>query len=445
MTGEDGRQVFAAVLPQQDIERLCAQCGVIARPRQLHLGRLVRAMVLAAGTPGGAYQADSLRSDLEVEVPRVARSAVYRWLDEPLEPFMTALADRALAYARAQQVDLAGLLGGVKDWSLVDATTVTVRDAWRDAFPGTGDSAALKVHTVLSVGGGAPVHDHLGPAREPDSRHLQIDESWQGDGLLADLASASWARLRACNTHGVRLVMHLNDHWKPQVDAIARGRVTQAFCPGTDLDGWLDQEIRRLDGQAIDADGRVGSPKDALHLRRVGVPTPQGYGFCLPHLPPRIGPRQVADLYRVRWEVERSLKLDQSVHRLDQMDAERPGSVKTLWQASLIAAMMTALLAHTHHARLRPPREGRPRTEAPLHPRRIALQLAASGQAIAQALDLKGAAAKRRWQPIAALLMPSGKDPHGRRRPSVWDQLRGWKRQPVARKRANRNDRQAAA
>jgi hypothetical protein len=445
MTGEDVRQVFEAVLPQQEIERLCAQCGVIERQRKLHLGMLVRAMVIAAGTPGGAYQADILRSYLEFEVPRVARSAFYRWFDEPLEQFMTALADRALAYARAQQVDLAGILGGVKDWYLVDSTTVTVRDALRDEFPGTGNYAALKVHKVLSVGCGAPVHYHFSPAREHDSRHLQIDESWQGYGLLADLAYASLARLRACNTHGVRFVIRLKDNWKPKVDAIARGQVTQEFCPGTDLDVLLDKEILRLDGQAIDADVRVGSTKDALHLRLVGVHTPKGYCFFLTNLSPRIGPRQVADLYRVRWEVELSIKLDKSVHRLDQIDAERPCSVKTLLHASLIASIITALLAHTHNARLRPPQEGMPRTEAPLHPRRIALQLAVSCQSIAQALDLKGAAAKRRWQQIAALLMHSGKDPNWRRRPSVLDQLRGWKRQPVARKRANRNDLQAAA
>src|SRR5512132_122060 len=281
MTGEDVRQVFETILPQQDIERLCAQCGVIERQRKLHLGMLVRAMVIAAGTPGGAYQADILRSYLEFEVPRVARSAFYRWFDEPLEQFMTALADRALAYARAQQVDLAGILGGVKDWYIVDSTTVTIRDALRDEFPGTGDYAALKVHKVLSVGCGAPVHYHLSPAREHDSRHLQIDESWQGYGLLADLAYASLARLRACNAQGVRFVIRLKDNWKPKVDYIARGQVTQEFCPGTDLDVLLDKEILRLDGQAIDADVRVGDPRDPLHLRLVGVHTPKGYGFFL--------------------------------------------------------------------------------------------------------------------------------------------------------------------
>jgi hypothetical protein len=78
----------------------------------------------------------------------VARSACYRWFDEPLERFMAALADRALAYARAPPVALAGPRCGVKAWSSVDATTVTVRDALREACPGTGDDAAITGHTV---------------------------------------------------------------------------------------------------------------------------------------------------------------------------------------------------------------------------------------------------------------------------------------------------------
>jgi hypothetical protein len=445
MTGEDVREVFEAILPQQDIEQLCAQCGVIERQRKLHLGMLVRAMVIAAGTPGGAYQADILRSYLEFAVPRVARSAFYRWFDEPLDQFMGALADRALAYARAQQVDLTGILGGVKDWYIVDSTTVRVRDALRDEFPGAGAYAALKVHKVLSVGCGAPVSYHFSPAREHDSRHLTIDESWRGCGLLADLAYASLARLRACNDHGVRFVIRLKDNWKPKVDHLARGHVSPEFFPGTDLDALLEQDILVLDGRAIDADVHVGGTTHPLHLRLIGVHTPKGYCFFLTNLPPRLGPRQVAALYRVRWEVELSIRLDKSVHRLDQVDAERPCSVKTLLHASLIASIIAALLAHTHNVQTRPSQAGAPRTEAPLHPRRLALQLAVSCQSIAQAFDLKGAQAKRRWQEIAALLMHSGKDPNWRRRPSVLDQLRGWKRQPVGRTQPHRGDLKAAA
>jgi hypothetical protein len=64
-------------------------------------------------------------------MPPVARSAFSPWFDAPLEQFMAALAKRALAYARAQQGDLSGALGGVTDWSIVEATTVRGRDALR--------------------------------------------------------------------------------------------------------------------------------------------------------------------------------------------------------------------------------------------------------------------------------------------------------------------------
>jgi putative transposase len=445
MTGEDVRHVFEALLPREEIDRLCMPCGVIERQRQLDLGMLVRAMGISAGTPGGAYQADVLRSYLEGEVPPVARSAFYRWFDEPLERFTAALAERAVAYARAPQVDLSGPLCGVKDWYIVDSTTVRVRDALREEFPGTGEYAAIKVHTVLSVGCGAPVRYHFSPAREHDSRPLSIDESWRGYGLLADLGYASMERLRACEAHGVPCVIRLKDHWKPKVDSIARGQVTQTFFPGTTLDTLLAEAILMRDGRAIDADVQVGGDKHPLPLRLIGVHTPTGYGCFLTNLPPRIGPRQVADLYRVRWEVERSIRLDTSVHRLDEVDAERPCSLKTLLHASLIASTIAALLAHTHHRQTRPSQAGAPRTEAPLHPRRLALQLAVSCQSIAQAFDLQGSEGTQRWDKIAALLTHSGKDPHWRRRPSVLDQRRGWKRQPVVRQPSSQHHLRAVA
>jgi putative transposase len=437
MTGDEVRQVFEAMLPQEEIDRLCEEFGVIERQRKLNLGMFVRAMVISAGTPGGAYQADALRSYLEFEVPSVARSAFYRWFDEPLERFMEALAQRVLAYAQAQQIDLSGPLSGVKDWYIVDSTTVTVRDALREEFPGTGDYAAIKVHKVLSVGCGAPVRYHFSPAREHDSRHLTIDESWRDCGLLADLAYASLDRLRACEAHGVRFVIRLKDNWKPKVDHIARGQVAQEFLRGTDLDVLLEDHVLLLDGRAIDADVHVGKGQEAVQLRLVGVHTPKGHGFFLTNLPPRIGPRQVADLYRVRWEVELSIKLDKSVNRLDAIDAERPCSLKTLLHASLMASTIAAILAHTHHLQTRPQQPGALRMEAPLHPRRLALQLAMSCQSMAQAFDLKGVEAQRHWDKIAAILTHSGKDPNWRRRPSVLDQLRGWKRQPIARQKTN--------
>jgi hypothetical protein len=229
------------------------------------------------------------------------------------------------------------------------------------------------------------------------------------------------------------------------VDYIARGQVTQEFFPGTDLDGLLDGETLVLDGRALDADVHVGGDKHPRHLRLVGIQTPKGYCFFLTNLPPRIGPRQVADLYRVRWEVELSIRLDKSVRGLDEIDSERPCSLKTRLHASLIASTIAALLAQTHNVKTRPKHSSDPWMEAPLHPRRLALQLAVSCQSIAQAFDLKGVEAKRRWGKIAELLTHAGRDLDWRRRPSVLDQLRDWKRQPAAQDKNPSHRQQMAA
>jgi hypothetical protein len=171
---------------------------------------------------------------------------------------------------------------------------------------------------------------------------------------------------------------------------VARGQVTPDFFPGTDLDALLEADLLRLDGKALDADGHVGTGKEAWPLRLVGVQTPKGDCCFLTNLPPRIGPRPVADLSRVRWAVELSIKLDKSVNRLDAIDSERPCSLKTRLPAALMASTIATLLAHTHHLKPRPTQAGQPRMEAPLHPRRLAWQLAVSCQSIAHTCNLKG-------------------------------------------------------
>jgi hypothetical protein len=328
----------------------------------------VRAMVISAGTPGGASPAEVLRSSLACDVPPVARSACSRWCDAPLERCMGARAERALADARAQPVELSGPRCGVQEWSMLAATPVTVRDARRAACPGTGGSATITGHTGLSVGGGAPVQSQCSPAREHDSRHLTGEESWRGCGLRADLASASLERLQACEAHGVRCVIRLHEHGKPNGDDVARGPVTQACFPGTDLAALLADDILVRDGRTSDADGHGGTGNERVPVRLVGVHTPQGSGVFRTHLPPRIGPRQVAARSRGRGEVERSFRLDTSVNRLDALDAEHPCTLKALWHASRIASTIAALLAHTYHGHTQPQEAGTPRTEAPLHP-----------------------------------------------------------------------------
>ena len=371
MTGAAGRQRFEARLLQDVMDRLCQPCGVIARRRTRPRGMVGRAMVMSAGTPGGAYQADVGRAYLECAGPRVTGAACERWFDQP----------RAAGLA----------------------------------------------------------------AREQDSRPLQRADAWRGEGWLADWAAARLARRRACDADAVRGVSRRPAHWQPTGDDSARGPLSPEGLPGTDREARLEAEPLVRDGRTLDADVPLGGTPPPLHRRRVGVPPSTGDGFGRTPRPPRLGPRQVAARDRVRWEGDRRLRLDPSGPRLDAVATAPPGALKTRLEAALLASPRAALLAHTQHLQTRPSPTGSPRTAAPRHPRRLALPWAVSCQASAEACPRHAVVAKRRWEKIAAWLTPAGKDPHGRRRPSLLAQFRGWKRQPVVRKHTNPRHVQAAA
>lgn len=368
---------------------------------------------------------------LEGGAEQVVRGGFYRWFGPALEAVMECVLARALAYVARQRRDLPGWLGRhVKDWVIVDSSTVRLDDRLIEEYPGAGDYAALKVHKHFSVGIGTTIAYHLSPAREHDSPHLSVDASWKGLGLLADLGYASVRLLRDCETHDMRYVIRLKESWKPKVQSISRGTLTRRFAKGSDLDLLLAHETLLLDGKVIDALVHIGE-QEGIASRLVGVPGPKGYCFYLTNLPNAVGPRQIADLYRVRWEIESDNKLDKSCLNLDAIGARTGPAVRALVHASIVGSVIIGLLAHHHRRReTRPKKAGMERTVAPIHPQTLARAVGCAASSIAAAMQLKGAAATQRWDELARYLVHMGRDPNWRARPSILDQLRGWKISP---------------
>lgn len=438
LRGEDVRGVFESVLADESITRLVEQAGLQERQRKLEAVQLVRAMVIAAATGYGGRQADVMRLYIDNGARPVARGGFYAWFNERLEATLAGLAQNALEFTRKQKVDLPALLSRhATDWHIVDSSTIKLDDALKDIYPGTGDYAALKVHKRFSVGIGTTVDYHLSPAREHDAPHLKIDESWRGLGLLVDLGYASLKLIDDCETHGVRFVMRLKDSWKPKVEHLARGEVKGLLFRGTDLDALLEDETIALRGRVIDADVTIGAGVRAVRCRLVAVPAPDGaYRFYLTNLPPEVGPHQISDIYRVRWEIESDNKLDKSCNHIDNIRAQTPHAVRALVHASIISSMLACLISHQHRLKESRPARGQQRTHAPIHPQSLARFMGASAMRIAAALELTGTAAKRAWQTIAENLQHMGQDPNWRRNPSILDQMRGWKITPGRARRA---------
>jgi hypothetical protein len=446
MLGCDVREVFEAVVPDEALLALVENSNFQRRERRLDPLHFIRTMIVSASSGRGGRQAEIMEDYFYEESKRTARSSFYSWFGPALEEVMHGVRDRALQYARSRPVDLPGVLGShVRDWHIVDSTTVKLPKPLIDEYRGTGDYAALKVHKRFSVGIGTMVDYRLSPAREHDALNFKLDESWRGLGLLCDLGYASLQLLRDCEHFNVRYVMRLKDSWKPKVLAVARGTLTKTFTPGTDLDVLIDDDALLLDGKVIDVDVALGPTR--IPARLVGVKTDKGYCFFLTNLEPSVAPRSVADIYRVRWEIELDNKLDKSCSRLDEVAARTAPAVRALVHASMVASMIACLLAHHHRRRSAPPHDrkrGCVRTKPPIHPQAISRSLGAMAPYVTRVLEMSGKAAQDEWDRLAGHLNYKT-DPNWRHRPSVLDQMRGWRLAPARTKRARPSPRVAPA
>lgn len=426
MTGEELRKHLKAVVPLEAIRSLAKEYSVVERERELDIVQLVIALVLGGGTHEGGRQFDALRRYLESGAPRVVRGAFYAWFNAPLERLLTELLRLAIAAGQAQPKLLPGILRGVRDWRIFDSTTIKLHDDLTDAYPGTGDYAAIKIHKEFSVGTGNLVGYQLSPARDHDSPFLVVDESRRGTGLLIDLGYASVARLVECETYDVRFVLRLKDNWKPRIDRLVRGTITREVLAGEDFDVLLHKDVIHLDGRAIDAEVTIGRGEQSVRCRLVGVHTPSGYCFFLTNLPRRThGPKQVGDLYRVRWEIEVDNKVDKAGARLDEIAARKEVSARIMLLASLLNTTIARTIVQSEKLAIRKGRTAAEHAQRPpLHPILLMRALAVAHTTIAELLE-DDARRPFDWNVLMSRLRHLAHDPNWRKRPSVLDTIQG--------------------
>lgn len=427
MDGDALREHLRETLDAELIRRLANQYGVQERERKLDVFEFVVALVLAGGTHEGGRQYDILRTYLENGAARVRRGTFYGWFTEPLLKLLTELLARAIAAGQRQPKLLPGILGGVRDWRVVDSTTIRLDDVLVGDFPGAGDYAALKVHKEWSVGTGNLVSYKITAARDHDSPHLLVDETRRGTGLLMDLGYARIDRLAECDVYDVKYVVRLKDNWKPTVNRLVRGSDFPDLAEEADFDTLFDDDVIVLDGQAIDADVTVGRGSIRVRCRLVGIPTPKGYCFFLTNLSRAThGPHQVGEIYRVRWEIEIDNKVEKAGARLDEITARKPVSAQILVLATLLNATIARAIVQSEKlavvAAKKTPSE--PASQPPLHPILLMRALSSAHGTITRLLWSTDPQLPD-WRKLMSRLRGLGFDPNWRRRPSVLDRIQG--------------------
>ena len=413
-------------LPAEKIEQLGAELGVIERRRRLRLVELVMSLVLTARTSAGGRQADALRHYREATgQEKLVRGAFYARFTSGLEKLLHTLLSGALDVVEAQPVLLPPAIATVKDWLIVDSSTVKLADELLLEYPGTGDYAALKVHKTYSIGRSNMVNYQLSAARAHDANYCRFTEELRGHGLLVDLGYVGHRFLLDCRQFGVSYVIRLKTGWKVKVESVVEGAAAAgAFDEGPlDFTAALEGEKLRFVGGRLDLDVTLNIKGERVPARLVALEIP-GKGICafLTNLPrTEYSADLVGQLYRLRWEIEKDNKLNKSDLGLDELDGRKPESVHAMLYASLLGSLVVNSIVHRDHQELfaQPKAE---RKRGPLHARLVALALASSHGAVAEALAEPGTPS-RAWARALIVIQADGRDPNWRRRPSVLDTL----------------------
>ena len=355
------RELLAAAVEQTAVEMLdpelilalAEDMGIARRKRVHHAGLVIDSLILSALQRSTDTEGRWLDAQRTYEMLGGKRSGATSFVNQvrKLVPVMHRMLRRRLAKlaARAKDEELRGRLQHFRDVLIPDGCAFKVAKALSGVYAGTGTDAELKLHAIYSVGAGGctAVERSAGSMHDSDGLH---PERWEAGALyIWDLGYNSYDRIAEAALAGAHVLQRLKDGANPI--ALASYGPTGARRELVHDDG---KPLRLTDActygwvhhqRILDLDVRIdGDCGPSIIARVVCMPFGGEDRYYLTTLPRSIfTPHDVAELYRVRWEVERFFRGWKGALRLDEV--RRLENAKSL-DAAVTASLLAAALAH---------------------------------------------------------------------------------------------------
>ena len=338
------------------LEAIAEDMGLIKKKRVHHAGLIVCAVILSAfqgPTDTQGRWLDAQRTYEAIGGPRASRESFHKQVVK-LAPLLRALVQRRFddMTARASRNHLRGRLAHFADVLIPDGCGFKLAKALSGVYAGTGVPAQMKLHAVYSVAAGDCVSAKATAGSVHDSDEFWPE--WESEALyIWDLGYQGVDRFVDAALSGAHVLQRLKDTHNPQVlasygptgarRALDDGeggpvRIEEALAIGlVHKQAVLDLDVRLVDCH-----------KRELIARVVCVPFAGEDRYYLTTLPREIfTPHDVAELYRVRWEVEILFRGWKGAMRLDEVRRLRtPPSLEAAVSASLLAASLSRDMAY---------------------------------------------------------------------------------------------------
>ena len=295
-------------------------------------GRLLDAQRTYEGIGGLASSKNSFRNNVRQAVPL---------MQDALQRRLTAM------QASTNDLEMRGRLKAFSNVLIPDGCAFKLAAALSNVYAGTSQPAELKLHAVYSVRAGGATSVKMARGSEHDSDGFW-PKTWEKNALyIWDLGYVNNERFVDAVQGGAHVLQRLKDSMNPVVlasygptgtrrelvDGQGKRLRLQEACAFGDVH---QQAVLDLDVEILDDKRRTAA------ARVVCVPFGGEDRYSLTTLPRAIfTPHDVAELYRIRWEVELFFRGWRGAMRLDEVRRlSNPSTLAAAVLASLLAAVM---------------------------------------------------------------------------------------------------------
>lgn len=340
------------VLGWDNLVAIARRTGYCQRLRAILPQALVCALVEALGgrpirTVSDIHRGFNSLSDRNIRYKPFHNRLVKRQFPTFLrEVFLTVTVKCAYDVLR---LELRHKLRRFDDVLIQDGTSFAVHDELRKIFGGRFTKvrpAAVELHVLMSLRRDQVVRVAVAPDTQGERDFLPAPAQLRGKLLMADRGYQDLAYWAQVDASGGFFLMRAKCNLNPRIVRIcASSRSERRRFEGKRL----QQVLHRLPQRRLDLDVEWERPGGALlRLRMILVWTPRGERTILVTNVSRavLSSKEVAQLYRLRWQIELLFKEWKSHANLHEFRSAKPALVEGLIWASLTAAALKRSLAH---------------------------------------------------------------------------------------------------
>jgi len=324
--------------------------GVVEREGKLQIPALVWAFVFGFATGERRTLAGFRRSYNSTADETLTAGGFYQRLTPRLADFLCDLVEQRLDEVAVPHT-ISDEFDRFRDIIVADGTILRLHEFLAEEFqPRRGEQGGARLHLLHNVTDQTIDRFSITDEKAHDSTEFDTGPWLEGRLALLDLAYFKYRRFALIDENDGYFVSRLKDNANPVITEEFREWRGRAIP----LEGKQIQDVAEaLHREIIDVEVEVSFQRrgyeetqswDTKRFRVVGVRDEDAddYHFYITNLPrEELLPRDIATLYRCRWEVELLFRELKSRYELDEFDTTKQHVVEILVYAALLTLLVS--------------------------------------------------------------------------------------------------------